>query len=148
MTYPGVIYCLAMSLSLLGCIDEKNGSEDTSHKSFADFEKYVTSSSGNDSVNCGTVGIGMSVLDTNTCVVESFVNHTSFQAIYRWQGTDSSIASAITMSSNGVILLWRFDGSIDGSPNGPSLIVKTECLDPQLTGTVDDVYAQLFNCGP
>ena len=130
---------------LVGCLEDKT--ENNQFISVEQFESRVSNVAGLDSVNCGPVEIGQSSESTTLCVSEAFVNGVSFYAVYMQQGTDSTVALAVSMNSNGKMEFWLYDSSTSGGGNsGPSLISSSVCHEPMFTGQLQGNHYHAFEC--
>ena len=130
-------FICAVVLALTGCNSNKD--PDSKFISIEEFEQKLLDSVGEQATNCGKVNIGDSPYDVNTCVSDSFIINIAFYAVYIQQGTDSQVASAFTMNSNGVVEYWSYDSDISGGSNSGSRVTSTVCENPTLTFDLNDI---------
>ena len=141
-----IVLCL---ISFVGCdsndVDTEEEEASVLNSVFDDFISEVKTSAGNNSVECGQVKTSESDIETNVCVFESYTNNIPFYAIYQRQGIDSFVAGAISQGEDGLLFIWSYDSSASGSESNPRTL-QVECIEPTLTGTVDNGYLGIFDC--
>lgn len=113
---------------------------------FDEFVDEVSASSGDEAVDCGIVEIGASDVDANTCVAQAFVDGQSFFSVYELQGFDSNVGAALSGDSDGKVFRWTYDSNPSGATGSSSEIDTTECVDAELSGSLDSGYADVFSC--
>jgi hypothetical protein len=136
-----VVFLLALTT---GC--NKSEGPDSAFISIEEFEQQVLDSVTEQATNCGKVAIGDSPFVVNTCVSDSFIINTPFYAVYIQQGTDSSVASAITMNTSGVVEHWLYDSDISGGSNSGSRVTVTVCENPSVIFHLDDMTINVIEC--
>lgn len=147
MIYLQVVIFGIICFSMVACNGSDEGEAQINTLTLGDFSAEVKGSVSQNAINCGVVVIGESDLDVNTCAAESFSNMEEFYAIYHLQGFDSSVGAAITRENDGAIYVWSFDSSPSGGvPLSNSHIDREKCIDPELSGTVDSGYREIFLC--
>lgn len=134
MLHKFSIFCFLITL-LNGCNDD-----DIPPISLEDFEQEVINVAGIQAIDCGKVGVNESPLAVNTCVSDSFIINQSFYSFYTVQGIDSTVAYAVSMAVNGVVLYWSYD-SFDGGK-----ISSIVCKDPSATSEFTGAHTDVFNC--
>jgi len=128
------IFCVLVTL-LGGCNED-----DIPTISLEDFEQEVINVAGTQAFDCGKVEINESPLAVNTCVSDSFIINQSFYSFYIAQGIDSTVAYAISMAANGVVLYWSYD-SFDGGK-----ITSIVCKEPSATSELTGAHTDVINC--
>jgi len=148
MQYSNFMTLLAIFAFLSACggsSTKEAGTEGAG--SFNDFRTEATAQAGTDAVECGTVEVGESQIDANSCVANAFANRETFVAFYKLQGIDSEVASAIVGNARGEVSYWLYDSNPSGGiPASPSRIDKEECKNATLSGSLDTGYENLFIC--
>jgi hypothetical protein len=97
-------------------------------------------------IYCGKVDIGDSPFVVNTCVSDSFIINIPFYAVYIQQGIDSSVASAFTMNTSGVVEYWSYDSDISGGSNSESRVTATVCENPSVNFDLNDTNINVIEC--
>jgi len=128
------IFCFFV-IFLSGCNDD-----DIAPISLENFKQEVIDVAGTQAIDCGKVEINESPLAVNTCVSDSFIINQSFYSFYIAQGIDSSVAYAVSMDVNGVVLYWSYD-SFDGGQ-----ISSRVCEEPSATSEFTGSHVDVFNC--
>lgn len=134
MLYKIYIYCFLFTL-LSGC-----NNDNIPPISLEYFDQEVINVAGTQAINCSTVEINESPLVVNTCASDSFITNQSFYSFYIEQGIDSSVAYAVSMDVNGVVLQWSYN-SFDGGK-----ISSSVCEDPSATSEFTGSHTDVFNC--
>ena len=134
MLHKFFIICFLFTL-LSGCNDD-----DIPPISLEDFEQEVINVAGTQAIDCGKVDINESSLAVNTCISDSYILNTPFYSFYMVDGVDSTVAYAVTMDVNGVVLYWSYD-SFDGGQ-----ISSRVCEDPSATSELTGAHTDVFNC--
>ena len=134
MLHKLFISCTLITL-LSGCNDD-----DIPAITMEDFEQEVINVAGAEAIDCGKVEINEPALAVNTCASDSFIINQSFYSFYIAQGIDSSVAYAVSMDVNGVVLYWSYD-SFDGGQ-----ISSRVCKDPSATSEFTGSHTDVFNC--
>lgn len=134
MRHNSLTFCFLITL-LSGCNED-----DIPSISLDNFEEEVINVAGAQAIDCGKVEINESPLTVNTCVSDSFIINQPFYSFYIAQGLDSSVAYAVSMDVNGVVLYWSYD-SFDGGQ-----ISSRVCKDPSATSEFTGSYNDVFNC--
>ena len=140
MLYKYSVVCLILTL-LIGCQEDKDD-----FISMDEFGKTVQQTSGENATNCGKVSIDLSTYDVNTCVVDSFTLNIPFYAIYIRQGTDSSVASGVSMNSDGEVNYWHYDSDISGGSNGGSKVSSQICESPTIGDISNETNYRAIEC--
>jgi len=113
---------------------------------FSDFRHEVSRSSGLNPLDCGVAGSSQAGLQQSICIADAFASANNAFAIYRQQGIDSISATAWSVMKNGRVFRFDFDSDPSGAgSNSNGRITRRECINAQLSGTVDDAYA-VFTC--
>ena len=134
MLHKLFISCTLITL-LSGCNDD-----DIPAITMEDFEQEVINVAGAEAIDCGKVEINEPALAVNTCASDSFIINQSFYSFYIAQGIDSSVAYAVSMDVNGVVLYWSYD-SFDGGQ-----ISSRVCKDPSATSEFTGSHTEVFKC--
>jgi len=143
-----MVYKLYICAALLALTTGCNNSKDSNSKfiSIDEFEQKVVDSVGEKAINCGKVDIGDSPLVVNTCVSDYFFINTSFYAFYIQEGIDSSVVSAFTLNSSGVVEHWSYDSDISGGSNRESRVTSTVCENPSIALDLNDINLNVIEC--
>jgi len=132
---------LLIALSSCGFYLNVNGNN------FEAFVNTVKTTAGNDAKDCGLVEIYASQLNANTCVANAFSQQIPFYAIYKLQGIDSSLATAIVSGTDHILYFIFFDSDPSGGGNmNNGKITTTECKNAKYLGKPNVPYSDLFSC--
>ena len=136
IAYKSCVFLIFLTLTV-GC--NKGNDPDSKFISIEEFEQQISDSLDEQATNCGQVDIGASPFNVNTCVSDSFILNMPFYAVYIQQGIDSSVASAFTMNSSGVVEYWSYDSDITGGSGAESRVTATVCENPSVTPDLNDI---------
>lgn len=143
---------VAVALSACGGEREDRGDggdndEETQHLTFSDFAIAVSESAAVGADDCGIVEVGESELEANTCVADAYVYGRAFYAVYELQGIDSNVGAAWSGNTSGEVFLWHYDSHPGGGLSDLASVIETsECISPELSGTVDGSFENVFTC--
>lgn len=114
---------------------------------FSDFRQQVERNSGINAVDCGITNGSQSSLPLNICIANAFGNSEAAFSVYRTQGIDSNTADALSITRSGNVFFYSFDSDPNGNgSNQNGQVIRRQCVDPQLSGTVDSSAFNVFVC--
>lgn len=105
---------------------------DSGGTTFDDFRFAVRSEAGRNATDCGIVAIGGDRSEANCCILSHYSQALPAFAVYRFQGTDSFVASAVAVDGQRSVTNFGFDSDPNGggrSDNGR--ITSRACRNPQ-----------------
>ena len=117
---------------------------------FLEFKSYLSSLSGRNSIDCGFVKYNRDLIETNTCVADSFVNGLSFYATYLESGiaSISHRVGGLTFDNNlNTLYVMNYQRTVSAFFTLPGIVTtELKCVAPVYQGTVDTDFRSLFSC--
>lgn len=136
------IMCFTFFIATLAGCEENANNKVT----YAQFQNRVADSVSSEAIDCGNVGVGEDQIITNSCVAESYINGLEFYATYQLQGFDSVVGRGISGDGKGAVYIWGYDSDPSGGGGAASRVSQTECVEPRLSGVLDNGYSEIFVC--
>ena len=114
-----------------------------------DYYAKLNSISGLNAVNCGEIQAltidKQPLIQTNTCVSDSYINNLSFHATYIYQGHDTYTLHGFAYNKNNNTLYFvEFNRGFNMVAT--SKLTVEECKGAVFQGSVDVDYHALFSC--
>jgi len=101
------LHFVIVALALCAC-----DKSDESAITMADARAAAQSSAGTSAVDCGTVEANGNRADANCCLASNLAQSMPAFALYKIQGIDSVVASAVSLKENGQVEYFEFSGNL------------------------------------